>query len=323
LAQVVKEIMLSIVIPVYKNEGSIQLLVDKLGELAAQLTMPLEVVFTVDGSPDRSHHLLREALPAARFQSQLLLLSRNFGSFAAIRAGLNAAHGDYFAVMAADLQEPPELAAQMLQAMLDKPLDVVVGVRESRDDPWLSRLPAAMFWGLYRRFVVRDVPPGGVDVFGCNRAFRDSLLQLNESHSSLIAQIFWIGFRRETIRYTRLAREHGKSAWTLKKKLDYFFDSIFAFTDLPIRLLVRGGALGVLASLLYAFVLILGRIFYGTPVQGYTATILVIIFFGTLNLMALGIVGSYAWRAFENTKARPLNIVLSKESFTPPQKGTQ
>ena len=188
--------MLTLVIPVYRNEGSIPALLDAVDGLHCSLKGDLETVFVIDGSPDRCYELLRTALPRRKFKAQLVLLSRNFGSFPAIRVGLGLGTGDRFAVMAADLQEPPELVLRMDEVLRAGAVDVVVGVREARMDPFLSRLPAQIFWGLYRRYVVPDVPPGGVDVFGCNRVFRDTLLTLNESQSSVIALVFWVGFRR-------------------------------------------------------------------------------------------------------------------------------
>ena len=180
--------MLSLVVPVYSNEGSIPDLLVAVARLALDIDAPFETVFVVDGSPDRCFEMLAAQLPSCTFSSQLVLLSRNFGSFAAIRAGMEAARGDTFAVMAADLQEPPELVHTMWQILDSGEADVVVGVRNSRHDPLVSRLFSGLFWRLYRRYVVPDVPHGGVDVFGCNKAFRDELLKLEERHSSLIAQ---------------------------------------------------------------------------------------------------------------------------------------
>jgi polyisoprenyl-phosphate glycosyltransferase len=192
-------------------------------------------------------------------------------------------------------------------------------VREARNDSLMSRLPSAIFWGLYRRYVVRDIPAGGVDVFGCNRAFRDTLLQLEERHSSLIAQIFWLGFRRQTISYVRQERRHGKSAWTLQKKVNYLMDSVFSFTDLPIRLLIRTGALGAAAAAAFGLAVSVAKLAGAITVPGYAMTAILIVFFSALNLMSLGIVGSYAWRAYENTKARPLAVTLQVEEFTAAQ----
>lgn len=307
--------MLSLIIPVYRNEESIPLLLAAIGKLHHALHAELEAVFIVDGSPDRCYELLCDWLPSQPYASRLILLSRNYGSFAAIRAGLEASETERYAVMAADLQEPPELVLRMDEVLREGSADVVVGTRESRKDPLLSRLPAQLFWWLYRKYVVPDVPRGGVDVFGCNRMFRDCLLQMDERHSSLIAQIFWLGFRRDLIMYERQARQHGKSAWTFSKKLVYLMDSVFSFTDLPIRLLVRvGGITATLAGLLGLVIMVM-RVFNLIAIPGYAMTMLTIIFLGAVNLFGLGIVGSYAWRIYENTKGRPHTVIMRSHQF--------
>jgi glycosyltransferase involved in cell wall biosynthesis len=309
--------MLSLVIPVYRNEENIPFLLETLKALAAHQSLAgqLELVFVVDGSPDKSYQILRDALPTLPVPSQLLLLSKNFGAFAAIRAGLSAATGSFFAVMAADLQEPPELPQQMYEQLLTNEYDVVIGVRHARADPFWTRLPSQLFWGFYRRFVVPEIPPGGVDIFACNKDFRDQLLQLNEQHSSLVAQIFWLGYRRKFISYTRQMRQQGRSAWTLRKKINYLMDSIFSFTDLPIRLLMRIGACITILSGLFGIIIGILKLLGWIQVPGYAATVMLVVFFGAINLFALGIVGSYAWRVYENTKSRPLHIVLRNHTF--------
>lgn len=311
--------ILSIVIPVYRNEESIPDLVVALTDVARRakhdFNCATEVVFVVDGSPDNSYSVLEQVLPAAPFASQLLLHSRNFGSFAAIRTGLQAATGNYFAVLAADLQEPPELVLQFLEKLFAGNCDVVVGCRENRQDPLLSRSASNLFWKLYKKFIIHEIPEKGVDVFGCNKVFRDQLISLGETNTSLVGLIFWLGFKRSEVIYERRARRHGKSAWTLKKKFNYLLDSIFSFTDLPIKLLGLFGLIGVVASMLLGIVILLAKIFGNIPVPGYAATVLTVIFFGGLNSLGLGIVGAYAWRAFENTKNRPLAVVMAFQKF--------
>ena len=194
-------------------------------------------------------------------------------------------------------------------------LDVVVGARETRSDPLLDRIPAKIFWRVYRKFVFPEMPIGGIDVFGCNQAFRDQLLRLEESHSSLIAQIFWMGFRRKTVTYHRIARRHGKSGWSFRKKVNYLLDSIFSFTDLPIRILMIYGAIGTLFTLVLGAITLVVRTAGWIEVPGYATTILTVLFFGVLNIFGIGLVGSYAWRAYENTKRRPLAIVLNQTQF--------
>ena len=307
--------MYSLVIPVYKNEGSIPDLLETLAQLDGDLDGRLEVIFVVDGSPDRSFELLSERLPRARYASKLLLHSRNYGSFAAIRTGLIAATGSHCAVMAADLQEPPELIREFFRILSTGDVDVVVGTRESRDDPWLSRVASRAFWFLYRRFIVPEIPPGGVDVFGCSRGFRDELLRMEESHSSLIALVFWLGFRRQTVPYRRRPRRHGRSAWTLRRKLTYLSDSLFAFSDLPIKVLLCLGSVGLGVSIIFGLVVLVLRVANVVQVPGYAATITTILFFGALNTIGIGIIGAYVWRAYANTQARPLAVVMRSIEF--------
>src|SRR5438552_1928789 len=158
----------SVVVPVYLNEATLASLVERLDGLAGELDGALEVVFVVDGSPDGSLVLLRRLLAEERrFSAQLIALSRNFGSFSAVRAGLAVAEGDYIAMMAADLQEPVSLVHDFFRGLASGEHDIAVGVRQSRDDPISDALPARAFWWLYRRLVQHEIPRGGVDVFGC------------------------------------------------------------------------------------------------------------------------------------------------------------
>ena len=299
----------SIIIPVYRNEESIPRLIDALTGICRDLDEPAEVVFVVDGSPDGSYALLNKAIDSLDFPAQLLAHSRNFGSYPAIRSGLEAARGQFLGVMAADLQEPPELMTAFLTALAADECDVAVGTRTGRNDPFFTRLSSGIFWRLYRKFVVREMPTGGVDVFGCNRMFRDQLLRLEESRSSLIALIFWMGFRRKLVGYERQERQEGRSSWTLSKRIDYMMDSVFAFTDLPIRLVTRIGLMGSLGAAALGVSVATAKLSGLIEVPGYAATMLVVLFLGALNLLALGLVGTYAWRTYENTKRRPTAIV--------------
>lgn len=303
--------MYSIVVPVYKNQENIPLLLEALSSMAAKLKHPLEVVFVVDGSPDGSYSALYAALPTAHFAAQLMLLSRNFGSFSAIRAGLTAARGDLIAVMAADLQEPPEFVLEGFSRLQAGRADLVVGVREARSDPLSSKVFSAIFWGLYRRCIDSKMPPGGVDVFACTAHVRDELVRLSERHSSLIGLLFWVGFRREELRYRRLPRAAGRSAWTFRRKMQYFLDSTYSFTDLPIRAFFWTGILGLLASLGFGTTIVALKLIGALEVPGYAATVVIVSFFGGLNLFGLGVIGNYVWRIYENSKNRPNYIVAS------------
>ena len=189
--------------------------------------------------------------------------------------------------MSADLQEPPELIINFFLSLKNEPIDLAVGVRESRDDPFFSKLASYTFWYFYKKFIFKDIPKGGVDLFGCNRVFREALLKLKESNSSLIAQLFWIGFRRKEIKYKRLKRLHGSSQWNFKKKLQYMLDCVFSFTDIPIKLLSFVGLLGVVVfgflGILTFSLKILGLI----NVTGYTSIFLSIGLLAAINILSL------------------------------------
>jgi glycosyltransferase involved in cell wall biosynthesis len=311
--------MLSLVIPVYKNEENLPRLLTELASLQDRLPAGLEVVFVVDGSPDRSYEILRETLPGSGLRAQLLSLSRNFGSFAAIAAGLSRGNGDQFAVLAADLQEPPDLIAAFADILQRADADIVFGVRATRSDPWLSEVLSSAFWLIYRRFVVPEMPRGGVDVFGCTRAVRDQLLALPESSTNLIALLFWLGFRRKFVPYHRQPRLEGRSAWTVAKKVKYCVDSIFNFTDLPLRVLFGAGVCGSLFALAAGLVIFVCRMLGLIQVPGYTPIVLTIMFFGGLTTAGLGIIGQYLWLALQNTRRRPNYIIDHADSFDEPR----
>lgn len=306
----------SIVIPVYRNRDSLPRLLAELERITARLDRVCEVVFVVDGSPDDSIDVLRRLAPEATFPSQIVQHSRNFGSFPAIRTGITAARGDYIGVMAADLQEPPELMLSFFDLLSKDTADVVVGRREGRADPASTALFSRLYWGFYRRAVMPDIPAGGVDVFGINRSVAHELMKLTESSSSLVGLLYWVGFRRVEVPYERQARLEGTSGWTFRKKFNYLTDSVFAFTRLPIRALGVIGVLGTIVVLLVSMFVFVAWATGHIVEPGYTPLMLVILGCTFLLLFAMGVLGSYIWRIFQNSQARPLSIVANHDSLT-------
>jgi polyisoprenyl-phosphate glycosyltransferase len=192
----------------------------------------------------------------------------------------------------------------------------VVGRREGRVDPGLSKLASSMYWSVYRKLIEPNIPKGGVDIFGCTAQVRDQLLALGESNTSLVAQLFWLGFTRREIGYQRLPRSGGgQSGWSFRARLRYMSNSIFAFTDFPIRLLIGTGVFGICSTIFAALLLIVLRVTGSISIQGYTPIMLSVLFVGALNLFAIGIVGAYVWRGYENTKQRPISIIRSERVF--------
>jgi len=305
----------SLIVPVYRNAENIDDLIEACRGIDRELKGEFEAVFVVDGSPDKSFELLARALASKPFRSQLILLSRNFGSFAAIRCGLKEAQGETFGVMAADLQEPPELMIEFAKKLKADQCDVVVGYREHREDPLISRLFSLGFWRVYKRWVQREMPDGGIDVFGCNQRFREKLLGFEELNSTLVGLLVWMGFRRESIPYRRRARLKGKSAWTFRRKLRYLFDSIYAFSDLPFHILTGFGAFALLLALSLGSLIAYMRLTHDIAVPGYAPTVILILFFGALQCLSFGVLGGYVFRAFENTKRRPPYLVQLHQTY--------
>lgn len=309
--------MLSIIVPLYKSEENIPRLLRDLARVSLISPVPVELVFVNDGSPDASGSLIQQALPTLSGAAQLIHLSRNFGAFAAIAAGLRHARGDYFTVLAADLQEPPELALDFLEQMRSCGADVTFGIRSKRADPAFSMFASTVFWALYRRLVNPEIPPGGVDVFGCNRKVRDQICSFKEVETSLVGLLFWIGYRRAFVPYNRQPRQEGRSAWTFSKKINYLVNSIFNFTDLPIRILLTLGFFGMLLAIVGGFTVLFVRLAGKIHVPGYSAIVLVTLFFGGLTTAGLGIIGQYLWLCLQNTRNRPAFIVASMQDHHP------
>jgi glycosyltransferase involved in cell wall biosynthesis len=301
----------SIVIPVYNNESSIDPLFDSLEKVQAELGNRVEVIFVNDASPDAAALRILKRSQKSNLEVKLINHSRNFGSFSAIRTGFRYTSADFVGVISADLQEPPSLLLSFFKQLETTSVDIVFGSRTSRNDPFLSRVFSNVYWFLYKKFINKEIPKNGVDVFACKKNVIDVINQLNETNTSLIGMLFWIGFNRDFHEYERLERQHGKSAWTFKKKFIYMSNSVFAFSDLPIKIIRTLGLLGSSISLLLGSLLIVFSITGRIEVPGYAPTMLAILFGNSAILIGLGILGSYLWRTYENSQARPYAISYS------------
>ncbi|EKF9136330.1 TPA: glycosyltransferase family 2 protein [Vibrio cholerae] len=305
----------SVVIPVYKNEMNILPLLKALNGIQNKLKSDCEFVFVVDGSPDESEKYLKDNCLEYLDNVVVVSLSKNYGSFTAIRAGMMETQSKYIAVMAADLQEPPELILEFFQTLDSGVADICFGERLSRSDPFAKKLLSNIFWSVYRKFVIPDIPVGGVDIFACNLKVKNSILEIEERNSSLIAQLFWVGYRRVYIPYNRREREVGESAWSFKKRIRYMLDSIFSYTDLPIVSLLFLGVTGLFLSFLYVFIVGVAYSFGLISQPGFASQSILITIFGSSSLLGQGILGCYLWRILENSKKRPLYFIERKSKY--------
>lgn len=303
--------LISIVIPVYYNEASLEPLLARLQKLAAeQARHQFEFLFVDDGSGDHSFAVLQKiAQPDERVRA--MRLSRNFGSNAAILAGLTYARGECAAFIAADLQDPPESLPAMIAAWENDAAVVLAVRRNRRGDPFLTRVFAALFNRLFKSLVFSDFSPHGVGFFLIDRKVIDVVVQCSEKNSHIMALILWTGFKRAVVEYDRAEREHGKSRWTLSKKIKYFIDAFAAFSYLPLRV---SSVLGIALSLVgmaYALIVLVERLMGNIPVPGFTALMIVVLLTSGVQLLILGILGEYLWRNLDATRKRPTFIVAS------------
>jgi dolichol-phosphate mannosyltransferase len=303
--------LISIVVPVYGNALSLPLLAERLETLATTLVdHQFEFVYVDDGSDDNSFEVL-QALAAQDTRMRVVKLARNFGSNTAILAGMTYAQGDCVGFVAADLQDPPETLAEMLTEW-EAGTKVVLAIRrDRRGDPWSTRVTASVFNWLFKKLVFDGLSPQGVGFFLVDRQVADTMIACREKNAHLIGLILWTGFPYATVEYDRVEREHGKSRWTLRKKIKYFIDAFAAFSYLPLRLASVLGLFLAAVGGLYAILVVAIRLLNQVPVPGWTALMVVMLLASGAQLLILGIIGEYLWRNLDASRSRPLFVVES------------
>jgi dolichol-phosphate mannosyltransferase len=302
--------VVSLVVPVYHNAGSLPDLLSRFQQLAARNSGDrFEFVFVDDGSQDESLNVLQQ-LQSQESRVRIVKLSRNFGSNAAISAGLSQATGEAVAVIAADLQDPPELIHEMLVKWRSGHR-VVLAARESRDDPGLTALFADCFYSLFRRFAIKTMPRHGFDFFLIDRKVCDLINGIQESNPYLMGLILWLGFEPVVLPYHRQVREvrYGRSMWTVARKIKYFIDSFAAFSYVPIRLASLIGISLSVIGLLYAAFVVGARLFFQIHSDGWASLMVVLLVVSGVQMTMTGILGEYLWRNLEETRKRPRFVV--------------
>lgn len=299
---------ISIVIPVYFNEDNLKPLYGDIEEkLLQNREFEWEIVMVNDGSGDGSFRVMQE-LAQKDERVKIYNLSRNFGSHAAILCGLSKCTGDCAVVKAADMQEPTELVLEMA-ASWRRGNNVVLAVRQGRNDKKSQTLFANLYYWLVRKTALPNMPKGGFDVYLLDRKVIEVLMRLDERNSALTGQILWSGFRTEKVYYTRLAREIGESRWTLRKKVRLLSDTLFSFSSLPIAAVTAVGACSCIGSAIWALLVFVLRILGMITVSGWSALFIFNLFSFGVIMLTLGILGGYLWRTFDSSRNRPPYIV--------------
>jgi dolichol-phosphate mannosyltransferase len=295
-------------VPVYYNALNIPQLIPRLQKLQESLPdYRLEFIFVDDGSGDDSFRLLAEARQQdARIR--VIKLSRNFGSMAAIQAGLHYARGDCAGVIAADLQDPPELFLEMIRQW-EGGRKVVLGMREGRRDGALRDMCSAVYYALLRRFAIADYPRGGFDMVLVDRQIVEELGRITEKNTNIMSLIFWLGYDRGSVSYVRQQREAGASRWTVAKKIKLFIDTFINFSYAPIRFISGIGLLTAVLSFSYGLLVILLRCFGTISLPGWTILVVILTFLLGLIMIMLGIIGEYLWRILDESRKRPPYVI--------------
>ena len=299
---------LSVVVPVFNEEEVLPEFHRRLTAVLDTIRADVEIVYVNDGSRDRTIALLLE-LHHVDPRVAVVDLSRNFGKEVAMSAGLDHAHGDAVIVIDADLQDPPELMPEMVAAW-QAGCDIVLMRRRSRtEESWLKRATAHAFYRTLRRLAAIEIPENIGDFRLLSRRAVDAVRALPERSRFMKGIFAWIGFPSRTLDYDRASREVGSTKWNYWRLWNFALEGITSFSATPLKLASYMGLAAAAIAFAYGVFVVAKTILYGDPVRGYPTLVVLVLFLGGIQLMALGIIGEYLARMFVEVKQRPLYFV--------------
>jgi len=299
---------LSIVIPIYNEEGNIAHLYKRLVVVLREMGLSYEIIFVNDGSADQSIQLI-QALSLSDDKVKYIDLSRNFGHQIAVSAGLDFASGNTVVIIDADLQDPPELIATLYQKWQEG-YEVVYATRNKRKgESALKLFTARVFYRLMRMLTSIDIPVDTGDFRLIDRKVVEALKNMPEKNKFLRGQIAWIGFNQCSVQYDRDERQYGKTGYTYRKMMRLAIDGITAFSDIPLKLVTVFGFLVSGMSFLVMLYALYSKYIKEDFVKGWPSTILSILFIGGIQLIGIGIIGEYISRINNNVRNRPLYLI--------------
>lgn len=303
-----KRPLISVVTPAFNESRNLSPLYESLTKTFQGLGRNWEWVVVDDHSTDGTFEKLW-MLAARDSRVRGFRLARNSGSHMALLCGLHQAQGDCVIVLAADMQDPPQLIPEMLQRW-DEGYHIVWAVRrkregEKRSTLWFSKL----FYLVMRNLLgLKELPANGADFFLADQRVIGALKAFHECNINLMALLAWMGFRQTEILYDKRPRVYGKSGWSLAKKIKLFVDSVVSFSYLPIRVMSVVGLVTATAGFCYAGVVVFNTL-RGLPPQGWASLMIVILVLGGVQMIMMGILGEYLWRAFDEARRRPKFLV--------------
>lgn len=314
----------AVVVPLFNERETLPHLIERLKDLhnsikAAPFAKPqyLHFILVDDGSKDGSGEFLEALSAEVRALISSIHFSRNFGHQAAITAGIRFAVEQGFetvSVIDADLQDPPELIVDFIRNYQDG-FDVVYGLRQHRDgETWFKLFTAKMFYRLMRRLTQVDIPVDAGDFRLLSRRAALAFLSMPEKHRFVRGMVAWIGFPQKALPYHRASRQFGSTHYPFRKMLKFAFDGITSFSAIPLQLATYLGFAAAVVGLVILCWSLYARFITGYTVQGWTSLMTVVLFFGAVQLMCLGVIGEYLARIYDESRQRPLFVVKNVRS---------
>lgn len=298
---------LGIIIPCFNEEAVLPVLIGRIRTLISGFSSPARVLFVDDGSVDRTHELIAAA---CREDDRLacIRLSRNFGHQIAVSAGLRHIRGDCVVVLDADLQDPPEIIPDML-AKWREGYDVVYGVRTNRKENLLLRAAYAAFYRILKRTANVEIPLNAGDFSLMDRKVVDQIITMPEHNPFMRGLRGWVGFRQIGLSYDRPAREAGAPKYDFRRLARLALDGLLSFSSAPLHIAAWAGALFSALGFLLLIWIVMNGLLRGEAPAGWVSLSVLVLFFGGIQLLVLGIIGEYVGRIFEEVKNRPRFIV--------------
>lgn len=308
--------IVSIVVPVFCNEGSLQ---DTYDQVRAEFSAindgyEYEFVFVDDGSKDNSYSVLK-SISAQDPAVKLIRFTRNFGQMAALLAGLKAATGDCAITISADLQDPSDLIPQMIDKW-SAGSEIVIAARLSRDDSIAAKWQSHIAYSLLR-LSHPQMPKGGFDYVLIGRKALDTFNSVDNRNRYFQGDLLWSGYTTSVIGYHRRERKVGKSGYTFWKKMKNFLDAILVASYLPIRFISLVGLVIATLGLLYGTTVVLAWATGSVPFSGWAPIIIINLIVGGMTIITLGIIGEYVWRIYDEVRKRPNYVVLEDDTSDP------
>ena len=300
--------ILSVIVPAYNEQEVLPEFHRRVTSVLQSLALDYEIVYVNDGSKDKTLELLQELQSDDR-NTAIVDLSRNFGKEIALTAGLDYARGDAVIVIDADLQDPPELIPELISGWREG-YDVVYATRAAREgETFMKKATAHLFYRVVQSISRFKIPEDTGDFRLLSRRAVDALKQLREQHRFMKGLFAWIGYPQKAVPYRRDPRFAGETKWNYWKLWNFAIEGITSFTIAPLKLATYVGLIVALGAFSYGGFIIVRTLIFGNPVAGYPSLLVAVLFLGGVQLVALGIIGEYLGRMFDETKGRPLYLV--------------